>query len=218
MTKRKALILLAYNRHKEYFYELNAVLPTVYEDRFRDELRDNPLFVPSQALCFALGALGSLIREDRERGDDQIEGENSFVGSDALYTQARGLLDMCEREGNGAGLTSIDTLQAFLMVAFYELQRPNLSRAWMTLGRAIRLSKLMGLHQMDSNTLPTHTANTAEAHMRSPMWTPHPSASLPGSDCPFIVEERRRAYWHMYILDSFAGISMQIVPALEEVS
>lgn len=39
--------------------------------------------------------------------------------------------------------------EALILLALYEFKQPNFHRAWVTLGRAIRLAKMMGLDRVD---------------------------------------------------------------------
>lgn len=192
----------------------------VHRRRFLDELNNTPAFVPTQALSLAMAGLGSLAREPPfERQKQQQFGTPSStttatIPADSFYTQARGLLDMCEREDNGAGLSSIDTLQACILLGFYELQRPNLARTWMTLGRAIRLSKLMGLERTDLDFNAFEALGVADP--RSGMCRSL-RVCLPRSNCPFNAEEKRRTFWQMYVLDAFASMKTKFAPAVDEV-
>ncbi|EFQ35940.1 fungal specific transcription factor domain-containing protein [Colletotrichum graminicola M1.001] len=200
--------------HDTYFDVHNPVFPMVHRRRFVEELDQAPGFVPAQALSLAMAGLGSLAREPpfekQQSGDDAMV---VTIPADSFYTQARGLLDMCEREDNGAGLRSIDTLQACNLLAFYELQRPNLARTWMTLGRAIRLAKLMGLERTDVDFNAFEALG--EADPRSGMCRSL-RVCLPRSNCPFNAEEKRRTFWQMYVLDTFASMRTKFAPAVDE--
>lgn len=204
--------------HDTYFDVLDPVFPMVHRRRFAEELNQTPGFVPAQALSLAMAGLGSLAREppfEEQHFDSPSSTTTIPIPADSFYTQARGLLDMCEREDNGAGLRSIDTLQACVLLGFYELQRPNLARTWMTLGRAIRLAKLMGLEQTDLDFNAFEALG--EADPRSGMCRSL-RVCLPRSNCPFNAEEKRRTFWQMYVLDAFASMKTKFAPAVDEAS
>ena len=148
---------------------------------FEAEISQPSPSIQVRALSYAIGALGAFsvpeLRCHVER----------------CYQQSRILLDLCERQDTGEALTSINTVQACTLLTLYELKQPNFGRAWMSLGRAIRLGKMMGLDQADG-----HSGMAAR-------WFPSTQPIPPLS--PAEAEERRRTFWVLYILDAFASTS-----------
>ena len=53
---------------------------------------------------------------------------------DKCYQLSRKHLEICEREEDGANLMSIESLQACILITYYELRGKGFARAWMTLG------------------------------------------------------------------------------------
>lgn len=176
-----------------YFEIFDPVMPIVNQTRFYAALAQQPDSIHVRALSHALGALGALAKP----GLAHI--------AKTSHIEARNLLDMCEREEGDAMFGNINSLQACILLTFYELKQPNFARAWMTLGRAIRLSKIMGLPWMD-------TEAGVPALYLGP-FTPLPSASVPAE-----TEERRRTFWQLYILEAFTGMRTNWVSPFEEVS
>lgn len=165
-------------------------MPIVNPYRFYNELAQSPKSFHVQALSYAVATLGAIANPE-------------FASAiEACYTQARTFLDECERQDSGAALGNINTLQACVLLCFYELKHPNFPRAWMTLGRAIRMSKIMGLEKMD--------ADSAIAATQPPVFTP----LAPVMDAAEL-EERRRTFWQLYILDGLAGMRENSVPAFD---
>ena len=165
-------------------------MPNINPSRFYNELTHSPESLHIQALSNAIATVGAL-------ADPELT-----YAIEACYTQARNFLDACERQDNGEALGSINMLQACVLLCFYELKHPNFPRAWLTLGRAIRMSKIMGLEKMDAD--PTIAA------VRQPVFAPATSV-LDTTE----LEERRRTFWQLYVLDGLAGMRENSVPAFD---
>ncbi|KAI1780609.1 fungal-specific transcription factor domain-containing protein [Hypoxylon cercidicola] len=175
--------------HASFFEVFYPILPFINPVRFQAELVQCSDSIPLQALSHAIAALGAL-----------ASGELSGA-LEACYNQARTLLELCERQENGAALVDINTLQTYVLLAVYEFRQPNFARAWMTLGRAMRLAKIMGLDKKN----------------------PQPAASLdqelfitlpPPTDIAQ-TEERRRTFWQIYILDTYAAMRTKSPPVFD---
>lgn len=149
-----------------------------------------------QALSHAVAALSALTSTE-------------YVSArDRCYNQARELLDLCERQDSGGMLVSINTLQTCVLLALYEFKSPNFARLWMTLGRAIRLCKMMGLDMLDADY-----SGTSAGLSKQPPQLPF---QLPPSSSPAVLEERRRTLWILYIFDVSATIrSPSAIPAFD---
>ncbi|XXG97586.1 hypothetical protein Hte_003892 [Hypoxylon texense] len=176
--------------HASFFDVFYPVLPFINPVRFHAELAQCPDSIPLQALSHAIAALGALA-------------SNELSGAlEACYNQARTLLELCERQENGAALVDINTLQTYVLLSVYEFRQPNFARAWMTLGRAMRLAKIMGLDKKN----------------------PQPAVSLdqdlfitlpPPLLDPAQMEERRRTFWQIYILDTYAAMRTKSPPVFD---
>lgn len=165
--------------------------------RFQTELADFSPPINIQALSYAVAALGALTSSEYASTRDKC------------YQKARELLDLCERQDSGGMLVSINTLQTCVLLALYEFKSPNFARLWMTLGRAIRLCKMMSLDMLD-----------AERSSITIVGMPKPSSQLPfqlpPSSDPAVLEERRRTFWILYIFDVSACIrSPSVRPAFD---
>lgn len=119
---------------------------------------------------------------------------------DHYYQQARNLLDLCERQDSGDSLNNINILQACVVLTLYELKQPNFARAWLTLGRAIRLAKMMGLDKAENDSGLSMQWGLRNNQLIHPV-------------NPAEQEERRRVFWSLFIFDSFAGLRMNSSPA-----
>lgn len=102
-------------------------------------------------------------------------------------------MELCERDEDGADLASLNVFKVLLFIIRYELTSKRFTRAWMTMGRAITLAKMMNLYQMDS-------ANSGGAG------TSDPEIRLPPLKDPASLEEMRRSFWTLYIFESYASV------------
>ncbi len=168
----------------QFFYVFHPLMPIINRTRFESEILQASPPIEVQALHYAIGALGALTMPELQ----------CYIGR--CYDEARNLLDMCERQESSGSLTNINALQACALLTLYEFKRPNFARAWMTLGRAIRLVRIMGLHRGDG-----HNCVTAFWGQPMPLASPSSKADL---------EEWRRTFWLLYIFDSFANVKANL--------
>lgn len=181
---------LTWNRHASFFDVFYPILPFINPVRFHAELAQCPDSIPLQALSHAIAALGALA-------------SNELSGAlEACYNQARTLLELCERQENGAALVDINTLQTYVLLGVYEFRQPNFARAWMTLGRAMRLAKIMGLDKKN----PQHAVS-----LDQDLFITLPPPLLD----PAQMEERRRTFWQIYILDTYAAMRTKSPPVFD---
>lgn len=154
--------------------------------RFEHELSQPYPTGELQALSYAMGALAAFsVPELQDLA--------------ALYhEQARNLIDLCERQDGGDSLGNINFLEAYVILILYELNQPNFARAYLTLGRAIKLVQILGLDSVKSKS---------EFNARWGL-SKEPNHSV----SPAEQEERRRVFWSLFILDSFASLRSNISP------
>jgi hypothetical protein len=169
------------HRYNRFFDIFHPIIPITNRNRFEAEISANSPPLDVQALSYAIALLGSCSTPELR------------CHANICYEQVRLLLDKCESQETDKCLMSINNLQACTFLTLYELKQPNFTRAWMSLGRAIRLAKMMGLEQIYSGN--SRTIWQGDLHMQS--------ALTPG---PIDSEERRRTFWALYIFDAFASI------------
>lgn len=160
-------------------------MPIISWARFEAEISQPIPPIEVRLLSYAMQALSTFSLGPEQR-----------AASEKLYEQARYQLDVCERQESGESLTNINTLQACVLLTLYEFKRPNFSRAWITLARAIRLAKVMGLDKPDG----------AAGLMNDPRLCKPPAQPTTPAD----QEERRRAFWVLYIFDAFASRTTRV--------
>lgn len=100
----------------------------------------------------------------------------------ALYTHARSILDVWERNILENDIP-IELVQAWLLLAMYDIIKNNSQRGWISAGRCFRLVHLMKLHEID-NPEAWSTTNLS--------WVE--------------IEERRRTFWVAFGLDRYANL------------
>ncbi|KAI9785101.1 MAG: hypothetical protein M1816_000512 [Peltula sp. TS41687] len=176
--------------HQNYFDVAYAVSPLLNRARFFAQLQSFPLCFAVSSLSYAVALSGAAVSQEHAHWKQRC------------YNLARKYVDMCEREENEANLVSIDVLQALALIIRYELKSNGFARAWMTLGRAVRLAKLMGLDQMDQ------AAPTASS--------PDFRLSLPPTYDLAELEERRRTFWTLYIYEGYASVRTGSPCAIDE--
>ncbi|PHH59138.1 hypothetical protein CDD81_3696 [Ophiocordyceps australis] len=168
--------------YDRYFEIFHPIMPIINRTRFQAEISQPFASTEAQALANAIGALGAFSVPDLR----------CYV--DRCYEEARNLLDVCERQESGQALTNVNVLQACALLTLYEFKRPNFARAWMTLGRAIRLAKMMGFGGGNGAGQPCIVTPWG-ARMQLPV----PSGT---GD----MEERRRTFWVLYVFDAFSSL------------
>ncbi|KAK5999102.1 Depudecin biosynthesis cluster-specific transcription activator DEP6-like protein [Cladobotryum mycophilum] len=169
--------------HNQFFDVFYPVMPVVNKTRFQNELLHQFPSVEVQTLSHSISALAALSAPEFRCYADQY------------YEQGRILLDICERHESGDSLISINILQAAAVLTLYELKRPNFARAYITLGRAIRIARVMGLDRGPSNP-----GIGSRWGLRTPM--PEPMSSA-------VEEENRRTFWLLYMFDVFTSLESQ---------
>lgn len=112
-----------------------------------------------------------------------------------LHGHARLVLDGLDSDELFSASPSLEQAQAWLLVAHYEFCYMNFQRAWMTMGRAIRVIQLLRLHEIDRQSI-------APMNMCAENWV--------------ILEEQRRTFWVAYTLDSYANICKNWPLGLQE--
>ncbi|KAL7918089.1 fungal-specific transcription factor domain-containing protein [Trichoderma austrokoningii] len=173
--------------YKRYFDVFHPLIPIINRGRFELEISQSCPTLELQALSYAMAALTAF-------SVPELQNCAKFY-----HEQARNLIDLCERQEGGDSLGNINILQAYAIVTFYELRRPNFARAYLTLGRAIRLVQILGLDNKKSNS----GMNARWGLSKQPSHSTSPAEQ----------EEKRRVFWILFIFDSFASLRSNISPA-----
>lgn len=114
-----------------------------------------------------------------------------------FYARARKYLEMDEMRGFGQSILTIAHCQAWILVAMYEFKNMFFPRAWMSTGRAVRLTQMLCLHRLDGTGLDVKRTLPPPRD-----WTER--------------EERRRTFWFTYWADRCASIGTGWPMSFEE--
>lgn len=156
---------------------MSSAIPIINRQRFEVELLSVSDSRSLSALSYGIALLGALATPG-------LEGSR-----DPCYFAAREQLELCERCDDGDEMLSLNAFQALLLVMRYEILGKRLTRASITLGRAIQLARILGLHHVD----------------RPPATPPMPGfqIGLTPTDDEAQLEERRRSFWYLFTLESY---------------
>jgi hypothetical protein len=161
--------------HSNYFDTIYYSLPWLNKDRFRSEFSTNTESPALLSLSYAIALLGCTLSPKLSCLEQPC------------YNSARKYAEICERDQEDGHLANLNLFQALLFIVRYEIRHRRPLRAWMTIGRLIRLSKLVGLHQIDRE--PTRSSTATDLR-----------ACLAPTNDEVILEERRRCFWALYMV------------------
>nr|ART35030.1 putative Zn2Cys6 DNA-binding transcription factor [Fusarium verticillioides] len=164
--------------HKYYFESIYFSFPFLNQDRFAAESMGSGLAI--SALIYAVALAGC------------AHSSTSQSKESTCYVLARNYAEKCERDGQ---LNELNLLQALLFIGRHEAMAGKLERSWMTLGRAVMLSRLLGLPYMDQRN-EGDGFQDSQSHDGSEL-------NLPETTDGVLLEERRRTFWALYILLSY---------------
>ena len=165
--------------HDHYFESVYPSFPFVNRDRFMADSTGGG----SPAMCALIYAVALAgCAHSSEDPNRQL----------MCYNLAREHAERCERENL---LNDLNFLQALLLVGRFEAMSRKLERSWLTLGRAAMLCRLLELHRMDENV---HRQGMQNGETRGSSLL-----SFSHTEDPVLLEERRRTFWALYILQSY---------------
>ena len=172
-------------RDNLFFDQVDRSLPMIHKARYQAMMSLAPHMRPPACLRYAMWALAAGI-SDRF---DQYQAH--------FYQRARKYLELDEMRGFGQAILTLSHCQAWMLVSMYEFKNMYFPRAWMSTGRAVRLTQMLGLHRLDGTGL--------DVKMTIPPprdWTER--------------EERRRTFWLVFWGDRCASIGTGWPMSFEE--
>ncbi|KAK1979526.1 hypothetical protein LZ30DRAFT_596694 [Colletotrichum cereale] len=171
--------------HDVFFQKFSPALPIIAKDSFYRRLAESPDSTSTGCISYSVALLGTMVSEQhRHRWK-------------SCYTLARKYIDACECDVMPGSLASISLLQALLCLTRFDIGKRNCARAYMTLSRAARLASMMQLEQMDQVQTGTSSNSGVPSAVR---------IKLQGTHDLLDLEERRRCFWGLYILEGYASI------------
>ncbi|KAF9884964.1 hypothetical protein FE257_000874 [Aspergillus nanangensis] len=181
--------------YRNYFEVFYPTLPILNQYRFFSDIASDPKHPPTRSLSYAVALMGTMVVVSHDGTVQQ-----------QCYRLARKYAELCERDEHHADL---NFFQSLIFILRYELDSRQLTSAWMTLGRAIRLAQVLKLHQLDQPA--SGGMDESDVHV-----------SLPSVHEQTDLEERRRSFWALYVLESYtsmrAGLPCQIDPSQIQVA
>ena len=158
-----------------YFQAIHPSLPMIHRSRYMGSINLLPVLRPPVCLRYAMwcNAAATL---------------NKYKAlQNCLYQRARKYLERDEMRGFGENIISLAHCQAWVLLCQFEFKSMYFPRAWMSSGRAVRSSQMMGLHLNDAGS---STAKIALPLARD--WVES--------------EERRRTFWGCFCVDRYSSI------------
>lgn len=162
-------------RHQIYFDKIHPSVPTMHKYRYLAAMNLAPSMRPPVCLRYAMWCLAASVT------DRYIDLHSHF------YQRARKYVEMDEMKGHGEAICSVAHAQTWMLISNYEYKTMYFPRAWMSTGRSIRMTQLMGLHRLDGS----------KSDCKQVLPPPRDWAEL---------EERRRTFWTAYCGDRYASI------------
>lgn len=182
-----------------FFHNFSPALPIIAKDSFYHRLAESPDQVSTRCISYSVALLGTVVSEQSRHWEKPC------------YTLARQYVDACECDDMADSLASISLLQALLCLTRFDLGRRNCARAYITLSRAARLAAMMQLEQMDQVQTEESSKSGVSSAVRIRLQSTHDLLEL---------EERRRCFWGLYVLEGYASIhsGVSCVPTQTNVS
>ncbi|RDW57709.1 hypothetical protein BP5796_12510 [Coleophoma crateriformis] len=195
----QADLILAITRDELYFERVHPVLPNIHRRKYFTWARQKRQSVGQVALQYAMRAVAAAVSAQYQ------------PLSTMLCAESRRLLERMNSDGTGDGDdTHIEQIQAWLLVAHWELLCNHEHQAMLAVGRAIRMVQLARLHDVDAWNVPFVPVGAEMTRL----------SSSPVSDEESFVkaEEQRRTFWLAYCFDRFCFIHSECPPSLQDES
>ncbi|RDW58824.1 hypothetical protein BP6252_13300 [Coleophoma cylindrospora] len=180
-----------------YFERVHPVLPNIHRRKYFTWARQKRQSVGQVALQYAMRAAAAAVSAQYQ------------PLSSMLCAESRRLLEQMTNDGTGDGDdTHIEQIQAWLLVAHWELLCNHEHQAMLAVGRAIRMVQLARLHDVDAWNVPYMPVGAEIKRL--------PSPPLSDEESFVKAEERRRTFWLAYCFDRFCLIHSECPPSLQD--
>ena len=168
-----------------FFDKIHPSVPMMHRPRFYAAMHLAPHARPPICLRYAMWANAAALT-------DKYEGLQEH-----FYQRARKYIQQDEMRGHGESMVTIAHAQTWILLATYEFKMMFFPRAWMSSGRASRMTLMMGLHRLDGSALDVKQC-------------------LPPPRDGTEREERRRTFWMSFCVDRYSSIGTGWPMAIEE--
>ncbi|KAI0382683.1 hypothetical protein F5Y04DRAFT_287732 [Hypomontagnella monticulosa] len=153
-----------------YFDRVHAFAPVLHQRRYFSWARSPAKSESQVCLRYAMWTLAA-----------SVSAHYQNIG-DSLYRYTRGALEGLDSKCLGLGMTEMEQVQAWLLLAIHEFMCVDFSRGWVSAGRAFRLIQLNWLQYSDKPDLSLGQTDWVDA------------------------EQKRRTFWLAYCLDRFVSV------------
>ncbi|WEW61559.1 hypothetical protein PRK78_007050 [Emydomyces testavorans] len=162
-------------RNEIYFQKIHPSSAMIHKPRYYAAMSLTPSMRPPVCLRYIMWAHAAAATE-------RYQSLHSH-----FYQRARKYIELDEMKGLGESLISVAHAQCWVLISSYEFKMMYFPRAWMSTGRATRLSLMMGLHRQDGLGL-----DVKQCIPPARDWTER--------------EERRRTFWVAFCQDRYASV------------
>jgi hypothetical protein len=150
-------------------------MPVIHKPRFLAAMNLAPRLRPPTCLRYIMWTLAASVSDKY----DALQGH--------FYERARRYAQADEMRGHGEFTITLAHCQAWTLLSTYEFKQMYFPRAWLSVGRAVRLAQMMQLHRLDGVGL-----DVKQCLPPPKDWTER--------------EERRRTFWMAFCADRYASI------------
>jgi hypothetical protein len=161
--------------YKIYFTKVHPSIPVVHKPRFLAAMNLGPHMRPPVSLRYIIWTLAASVT-------DKYDGLQEH-----FYQRARKYAQLDEMRGHGESTITLAHCQTWILMSSYEFKQMYFPRAWLSVGRAVRLAQMMQLHRLDGVGL-----DVKQCLPPPKDWTER--------------EERRRTFWMAFCVDRYASI------------
>ena len=157
----------------------------IHKYRYLAAMNLAPHMRPSICLRYAMWALAASVTE------------KYLPYAEVFYQRARKYAEIDEMKSHGEAFITVGHAQCWTLIACFEFKMMYFPRAWMSTGRASRLTQMLGLQRVDGVGLEVKQTLPPPRD-----WTDR--------------EERRRTFWMAYCNDRYASIGTGWPMVIEE--
>jgi hypothetical protein len=158
-----------------FFERVYPTMAMIHRPRYYMAMSLAPHMRPATCLRYAMWASAALV----------TDGYRTLA--EPFYIRARKYLERDEMKGRGEGMALLAHCQTWALVATYEYKNMLFPRAWLSVGRACRLTSMLSLNRLDGAG-------------------PEVRQCLPPARDETELEERRRTFWVCFGADRFASV------------
>ncbi|KAB8237033.1 Zn(II)2Cys6 transcription factor [Aspergillus alliaceus] len=170
-----------------YFQNVHPTMPILHTSRYLSKV-SSPISDggPPRCLRYIMWSLAAAASEKYPQRTEEF------------YQSARHYAHEDEMHSYGETVVSIAQCQSWSLIGYYEIKHALFPRAWLSVGKAIRIAQMLQLHRLDG----------VGAKMKAAMLQPPKDWTD--------IEERRRVFWLIFCLDRFLSMGTGWPMTLDE--